>query len=304
MTAKSANQKRDVIVATSELISLLQGTNRFPEALAEAEKMPGLVHDAGLGPWSQLAAEGQRIQILSATGHHLETLEIVKSLRPRMEELIRENVVDGAVNSWNVLESILGHAHLSARRTQQWELSLELGEEIASSKFNRGAPVLERAKSRFDDYGPLVSLGRLVEARELVDECRQIFEDEGDIAFLGRAFCSLAELSVANNHNDEAIEFQEQALRMAYILDNPESCSIDHFNLANCIEKVTDTTPAVIAHELAGIILAKLTTSIYLADMLPVLGYALAIQEQAAPRMIPTLTIHQFWLTRVEGEAG
>ena len=55
-------------VAPAELFNLLRSRGRLGEALAAAEEKAGYTRQAGLGPWTQLADEGYRLQVLAAMG--------------------------------------------------------------------------------------------------------------------------------------------------------------------------------------------------------------------------------------------
>ena len=59
---------------------------------------------------------------------------------------------------------------------------------------NAKCPPLEQARSRFNDYGPLLRLKRYDEARKLLLGCRAVFEEENAVGELGPIFSALADL--------------------------------------------------------------------------------------------------------------
>ena len=97
----------------------------------------------------------------------------------------------------------------------------------------RGASALEVARTRYNDYGPLIRLGRYGEAHALLMECREVFESEGYLQGLGQVFTALADLEDNLGHRDRAIRHEQTALRYSYAVGEPGDCAISHFNLAN-----------------------------------------------------------------------
>ena len=73
-------------------------------------------------------------------------------------------------------ESILDTGRSAALQLKRWEDALALNAELLESKAHRGASVFEIARRRFNDYGPLLRLGRIPEARSLLLECREIYD--------------------------------------------------------------------------------------------------------------------------------
>ena len=87
---------------------------------------------------------------------------------------------------YNVREDILDTGRDAALQLGRWEDALALNAEILESKERRGASALEMARNRFNDYGPLLRLGRIAEARSLLLECREIDEREHNTQALGK----------------------------------------------------------------------------------------------------------------------
>ena len=163
-----AEQQGDFHTASNvagDLINLLKDRAHYPEALELAKRKPDLTRRAGRGPWSQIADEGQRLQILSLQDDHAEVLHQANELRVRMEGLPDppdEN--DRAFEVWNVRELVLETGHAAAVGLEEWQQALDLNAAIRRSKEQRGASAFEMARTRFNGYGPLLRLDRFGEA--------------------------------------------------------------------------------------------------------------------------------------------
>jgi hypothetical protein len=119
----------------------------------------------------------------------------------------------------------------------------------------RGAPTLVVARTRFNDYGPLLRLGHYEKVRTLLYNCRAIFEAEHDVEKLGKVFYALATLEDTLGHQAQAINFVETALRYTYLARSPEDCAISHHNLSIYLERARRDRKVALAHRLvAGVI--------------------------------------------------
>ena len=108
------------------------------------------------------------------------------------------------------------------------------------------------ARTRFNDYHPLLRLGRYDDARALLLSCRAVFEAERDIEMVGKVYIALADLEDKTGGRDEAVRFEEVALSYKYQAGEPESCVVSHNNLANHLERQGADTATVLAHYLAA----------------------------------------------------
>lgn len=144
-----------------DLLELLRTSGRLADALALA----------GLGPWTQLADESQRLQVLAAMGHYDEVLGEVERLSPQLAALPEQGEAEETVAPWNVREALLDTGLQAAVHSQRYEQALALNADIVQSKARRGAGPLQLARGRFNDYGPLLRLQRYPEARALLLEC-------------------------------------------------------------------------------------------------------------------------------------
>lgn len=231
---------------------------------------------AGLGPWARLAAEGSKLQALYQQGHLDEVLAAVTEYRATMDTLAdasdtaSENDTGddtGAPTAWEVRESILGLGVVAAHDLGRWPQALELNAAILRSLEDRGASEMERAVTWFNDYGPLLRLGRAEEARELLYKCRAAFGRAGDTTMMGNTLSALADADAHLGQLKRAVAQETNALQIKYRGSDLEAIAVSHFNLANYLQ-ANQEMRAVWAHRLAAAIIRyqiespRLTTSL------------------------------------------
>lgn len=238
--------------AAGDLLNLLGGGGHLEGALKVAEQKVGYTAQAGLGPWTQLLDEVRGLQVLAAMGRNDEVLAAVESLRRGMDALPLESGAEEIANPWNAREVLLDTGRSAAVNSERWELALALGAEIVKFTRDRGAEALEVARTRFNDYGPLLRLGRHDDARALLVSCRAVFEDECHVGLLGKVYSALADLEDETGGRDAAVRFEEVALGYRYQAGVPADCSISHHNLANYLERQGVESATVLAHRLAA----------------------------------------------------
>ena len=259
--ADTAGNHRLASANSGDLVNLLREAGRNEPALAEIERKVEFTRRAGLGPWTQLADEGQRLQILNALGRHDEVLRRVEQLRATMAGLPDPPGPNEAVTPWNVRETLLTTGCQAAQNLKNWQAALDLNADSLLSKEKRGASALERARFRFNDYGPLLRLGRFDEARDLLTGCRAAFEQAGAVSELGKVLSALADLEGQTTGPAAARRFEAAALRHKYLAHDPGDMAISHFNLANYIVEDHGPPGEALAHRLAAVLLVALMRS-------------------------------------------
>ncbi|WP_007515666.1 MULTISPECIES: hypothetical protein [Pseudofrankia] len=139
----------------------------------------------------------------------------------------------------------------------------------------RGASAYDIARSRFNDYGSLLRLGRLDDADALLADCQRVFTDTGDLDMVGKTFSARAALANSYGRPDEATRLEYTALRLSYIRPDPNAIAISHHNLANYLDPTT--TGLVLAHRIAATLLYHLTgiTSTWQANTAQALSHHL-----------------------------
>jgi tetratricopeptide (TPR) repeat protein len=248
-------------MACAERIELLRTSGRGDEALALVDEMKHLSQAAGLGPWTRLADESYRLHTLVAIGRHREALSEVTELLARMDRLPPESPAETeTIAPWTVRETTLGISRTAALGMRDWRQALDLNNEILASKQRRRVPLLDQAHTRFNNYVPLLHLGRVREARELLSACRAVAQRERDHRFFGLIFSALASLDASGGRFATAAELEKTALRSHYRARSARPAAASHFNLAIYLGKSRgDPRDEALAHRLAATLLAVLT---------------------------------------------
>jgi len=251
-SAAQRGEWRQASANAVDLVNLLGDSGRAAEALGVVDEMQEYMRRAVLGPWTQLLGDGMRLQLLAALGRCAEALARVEELRGRMKQLPEQSAQEESAEPWNVREVILDAGCRAALGLQRWEEMLALNAESVASKQARGAPPLELARRRFNDYGPLLGLRRYAEARDLLEGCQRVLEREQAIPELGRLYSALADLEDELGHREPAVAFEETALRYKYLAGDPEDCAISHHNLSNHLKRAGRERKLYLAHRLAA----------------------------------------------------
>lgn len=250
-----------------DLANLLLDSGRAAAALEMVARRAEFTRRAGHGPWSQLADECMRLQILNELGKWDEVSAEVRRLRTHMATLPDPPAAnDGSVTAWNVRETLLDTGRTAALRLEQWQDCLDLTAAIVASRQARGAPALERMRTRFNAYGPLLRLQRFAEARTLLTACLATFQAENAIAELGAAYSALADLEDKLGHGEAALRFEETGLRHKYAAGSPKHVAGSHFNYANYLTRHAAAPALALAHRLAAVLLGAAMQSGELAS--------------------------------------
>jgi tetratricopeptide (TPR) repeat protein len=260
--ADAAAEVGDYRVASGgagELFILLRDAGRLAEALAVADQKAEFTGRAGLGPWTRLADQARRLQVLVLMGKHARVLVETETLRAAMAALPARGDTGEAVHPWNVREAILDTGWFSALATGDWQRCLDLNAEVAASVRQRGAGVHEVTRTRFNDAGPLTRLGRVEEAGRLLAECQRVFEDHADTPMLARVLTARASLEAALGRWPAAADLARAALRLAYARPEPRDIAIGHHNLSNHLGHLGGDRAGQRAHRLAAALIFRLS---------------------------------------------
>jgi tetratricopeptide (TPR) repeat protein len=271
-TAAGNGDYRSASATATDLATLLRGSGRLREALDVLTAQEDYTRRAGLGPWTQLLDQAQRLQIMSNLGEHDQVLARTGQLREQMARLPARPDADETASPWNVRELILDTGYGSALATGRWQLCLDLTAEITASERERDAGAHQRTRTRFNDTGPLIRLGRLSEAGRLLRDCQRVFEEHRDIPMLARVLSTRADLENALGHRDAAADLERTALRLRYAHPDPRDIAASHHNLANYLG--AGDRAGRRAHRLAAALIWKLTGMIH--------NLARAVHELAA----------------------
>ncbi len=210
------------------------------------------------GPWTQLLDETIRLQILSRQDRAGEVLSEVTRLRQHLDSLPDHSGQPETARAYNVRETLLGTGHTAALRLERWDDALTLSAEIQASEQRRGASEFEKARTRFNDYGPLLRLGRLDQARALLRDCRDLFEREHATADLGKTLSALADIEDKAGHGQDAIDLERTALRYKYLTPGLDAIAGSHHNLGNYLARHAADHPRALTHHLTAALLHSL----------------------------------------------
>ncbi len=319
LKAKAALRSEDVIPEMRELLDLLRQEENFLDAsviavdfinallragrLREAEEivdsLPEITRRAELGPWSEIADEGLRLRLMKAKGEPAEVLVEAERLQKRMDALPEQSDKVELSPAWNIREALLSTARSAAISLREWQKALDFSAAVRESEVARGAPELERARSDFNDYGPLLELNRIPEAEAVLRRLRRVVEENGDVHGLGVVFGALASLEARRGHIGEAIAFEHRGLRFRYSFGEPDSITISHNNLANYLTAAEGDPEEIIAHRLAKALINYQMESGKHSDGLDRLANSLRILgKEALPDSFETLCVR---IDRIDG---
>ncbi|MFI9614486.1 CHAT domain-containing protein [Streptomyces sp. NPDC052023] len=245
--------------AAGALAGLCLRTGRPADALAFADAEIAHAREAGLGVWTRLLGEVHRLHVLVEQGESGRVVAEAAVLLRRMRELPRKQVGAEGVLWWEVWEELCDTAQRGAVDAGEWRTALEYNAELCASTAGRGAPAAERAQARLPAYMPLLRLGRVQEALDLLEECREVFEAAADDLLLGEVFGALATVEDARGRGEAALARGRDCLRYAYRAGVPSTVAVGHANFGTYLHSHARDGSGAVAHHLAGVLLGVLT---------------------------------------------
>jgi tetratricopeptide (TPR) repeat protein len=108
------------------------------------------------------------------------------------------------------------------RALERWQPCLDLLGEVERVKHDLGMDEHEIARTRFHRSGPLSRLGKLDEARALLEGCIEVYRRGGDVAREAKALSSLADVWNALGDPGQALVLARQAQALRERLPSPE----------------------------------------------------------------------------------
>src|SRR4051812_38430816 len=95
---------------------------------------------------------------------------------------------------------------------ERWQTSLDRLEEIETIEQERGEGEHERAHTRFNRYMPLLRLGQLDQAQEVLVSCLDVFRKANDLTPHSGALSGLAQLWNLRGDTCQAADIERKAL--------------------------------------------------------------------------------------------
>jgi hypothetical protein len=237
--------------AAERLADLCRESGRLNEALSLIGRMTEYIRQAELGSWGQLFSEAKRLRALIDMGQARMVLARAQELRDYMDTLpARAGLVD--LPSWEVQENVLETGRVAASHLSYWGDALDYNAKIVESLHARNATNNIVFRTRYNDYKPLLQLGRTGDALVLLQGCRQFFQETGDKKMLSKILAALAETEHQRGYGDAASEFERDAQRYTNLVADPYVIAESYYTLASEAE---DVNPAV---ALAGYLMAAL----------------------------------------------
>jgi tetratricopeptide (TPR) repeat protein len=229
----AADENFPLAAGTAGVLSNLQmDAGRLREALDLGSQMAQYSRLAGLGPWTQIADQGQQMRILGLMGQHRQVLGQIHELLDKMDKLPATKAGNEAAEPWNVREATLDIGRSSAQALKEWQQCLDFNTAILTSMRAREASAYDIIRVRFDSAAPLIELRRLADAELIVLEAQHAYEDDNDIARLQQVLGTRAALEVTRGRPRQAVELQRTAIRLAYVQPEPRGIAISHHQLA------------------------------------------------------------------------
>jgi len=137
----------------------------------------------------------------------------------------------------HMLVSGLDIAKMANQRLTNWEACLSLLKEIGQIQREIGENKHEVYRTRFNQYTPLMKLGRLDEAQQVLEECLSVDREFGDLGGQASDLSSLANIWKERGDIEQAIALERQALSIKNQLPDPSDRGISHGNLSNYLNK-------------------------------------------------------------------
>ena len=257
--AVGAGDHRTASVLAGDLSDILLDAGQLYSALTASEEKVDYTQRAGLGPWSVIGAQAHRLRVLAIQGKTDEVFAGVRQLRAQMNHLAETAQADETAVPWSVREVVLDLGREAACLLQRWDDALALSAETARSQRQRSAPLTELCRTLFNDYYPLLKLGRLAEAREVLYQCRATAEDARDIAAVGKILGALADVEDALGHGDVALDLDGAALRYKYLANDADGIAASHHNYGSHTARYRGQVVTGQAHILAAALIRMLT---------------------------------------------
>jgi tetratricopeptide (TPR) repeat protein len=156
------------------------------------------------------------------------------------------------------LVSGLDVARCANQALERWQPCLDLLEEMEQVERALGTGEHEITRTRFNRYFPLTELGKLDEARTVLEGCLDVDRQVGDVTGEATVLYALASVWNALGDPRQALAFERQALALRERLPDPGDRAVSHFNLADYLH-TTGSPDEARAHQLTDLVYTLVT---------------------------------------------
>ena len=225
------------------------------------ERKPEYTRRAGLGPWTQLADQGLRLQVLGLMGEH-------ERCWPRSTGTARRGwpgCPPGPAATRPPARGTSARPSWTPAATRRWRSGtgsrrLDLNAEIVASTRQRGAGVHEVTRTRFNDAGPLIRLGRLARRGGCWPSASRSSKTTPTSPALATVLSARAGLeSSARAPAGRGGPASGPRCGCCYARPEPQDIAISHHNLAIYLGRLGGDRAGQRAHRLAAALIFRLT---------------------------------------------
>jgi tetratricopeptide (TPR) repeat protein len=168
-----------------------------------------------------------------------------------------------------VLCAALDFARMANMALGRVEACLHLMDECEQVQREKGMSEYELARTRFNRYGALIELGRLPEAKELLEDCLRVCQDVQDFGGQAMALSGLGQVWQRIGDMNQAIALERQALALWERLPDPcgrsgsHSRLADHLRYAGQLEEMSRHRLAALVYNMVTFGYSKLANTMY-----------------------------------------
>jgi len=249
-------------------------------------------HPRGLIVASEL--EALRIDVMqgSATEVLPDIEEKLADLRSWWAQRQRGEPVSEAPDNEQLVRTLLGGLDIACqanRALERWQPCLDIIEEIEQRKLALGMGEYEIALTRFNQYAPLSKLGRVDEARKLLEGCHDVYRRMENVPSEAKALSALADIWNELGDPHQALALARQALALRERLPDPEHRAISHSNLVVYLHTAGSPDEAR-SHQVAALAYLVVTGHDPRIDFDNLAGLIRQSAAQGTPFALPRLT--------------
>jgi len=288
--AEASEHWADVGWICGNWANALGDVGQLAAAKAMRQRSAGAKQQAGSPPVQVIGSElealridvlqGAAAQVLPEIGQRLET---VRQWWQRQQSGERLPAAPNAVVLGRVLVSGLNIACMANLQLQQWQTCLDLLQEQEQVEQSLGEIPHQLAMTRFNQYRPLLQLGRVVAAQLLLEDCLDTFRQVGDLNAQTKVLSALAHVWHRRGDTAQSIALERQSLAVKNQLPDPTARAISHGNLSIYLYQ-SGQPQAAAQHQLAAIVYCRVIGSGDLQNSLHNLGNWMRRAEAAGQR--------------------